>query len=72
MFKPTQRVRAAGSLLRFGTVEAHIGDDVYVVWDGERQALKLRTDEIEPATPEDERKAGEGARRFLGAIFGKP
>jgi len=71
MFSPTQRVRAKANLLRLGTVEAHIGKDVYVVWDDDTQATKLRPDEIEPISPEDETRAKEGAQRFLDALFGR-
>jgi hypothetical protein len=70
MYSPSQRVRAKANFLRFGTVEAHIGDDVYVVWDESHQAVEVSPEEIQPATPDEERKAIEGTQRFLGAVFG--
>jgi len=71
MLSPTQRVRATANLLRLGTVEAHIGEDVYIVWDEDTQATKLRPDEIEPISAEDEVEAKAGAKRFLAAILGR-
>jgi hypothetical protein len=70
MYSPSQRVQAKANFLRFGTVEAHIGDDIYVVWDTAQEAVKVTTGDIEPVSLDDERKAKEGTMRLLKAIKG--